>query len=153
MLAPSITATMLDEGLKQDAWKYTFKAAKVLIVVCLFTSACTLWIGQWAIGLLFQWGVFGTSDTQAVTIMLTILLIGAGPMLASAVAFRVLQNTGNSLHIAYLSFTWVILYALFAKLFNVRFGNLSLSIAYVVTWSLIALAAYILLARNLKSAD
>jgi len=149
MLAPSITATMLEEGQRQDAWKYTLHAAMKLILLCLVASAATHWVGHWAISVLFQRGAFGFNDTHAVSNAVTILLIGSGPMLATAVAFRVLHNTGNGLHVAYLSLAWLLLYATFASLLSVWLGSLALSIAYVAAWSLILLTTYFLLSRVL----
>ncbi len=150
MMAPSVTATMLDEGRRQDAWKYTLQAAMLLTLLCWVASACTPWIGTWAISFLFQHGAFGLNDTHAVSAAVTILLIGSGPMLATAVAFRVLHNTGNGSHVAYFSLVWVVLYAALAKHLSAWFGSLALSIAYAAAWSIIALATYFLLSKILN---
>jgi putative peptidoglycan lipid II flippase len=151
MLASSITANMLDEGRGQDVWKYTLRAGIILTLLCIIASAATLWIGQSVIGIVFQRGEFGPSDTQAVSKLVTILLVGAGPMLASAVAFRVLHNKGCSRYVAILSLAWIALYTSFANLFSTYFEYLSLSIAYVLAWSVIACGVYIALGRILKS--
>jgi putative peptidoglycan lipid II flippase len=150
MLAASITANMLDEGRRQDAWKYTLQAAKKLILLCLVASAAAPWIGHWAISILFQRGAFGLNDTNAVSTAVTILLTGSGPMLATAVAFRVLHNTGNGSNVAFFSLAWVFLYATIAKLLSAWLGSLALSVAYVAAWSLISFAAYFNLSRSLK---
>lgn len=150
MLAPSITATMLDAGRRRDAWKYSLQAAMMLILLSWVASAGTHWIGHWGISILFQRGAFGLNDTQAVTTAVTILLIGSGPMLATAVAFRVLHNTGHGLQVAYLSLAWVVLYAAFAELLSVWFGSLALSISYVAAWSIIAFTTYFLLSKTLE---
>jgi len=150
MLAPSTTANMLDEGRRQDTWKYTLQAAKKLILLCLLASAAAPWIGHWAISILFQRGAFGLNDTNAVSTAVTILLIGSGPMLATAVAFRVLHNTGNGSNVAFYSLAWVFLYATIAKLLSSWLGSLALSVAYVAAWSLISFATYFNLSRSLK---
>ncbi len=150
MLVSSITATMLSEGREQDVWKYTLRAGIVLTLICLVASAFTPGIGQLAIQIVFQRGEFGTSDTHAVSTLVTILLIGAGPMLASAVAFRVLHSKGCTRQVAILSITWVVLYALFANTFTEYFGSLSLSIAYVLAWSVTAIGVYINLRKILN---
>lgn len=150
MLATSIVSTMLDQGRTQDIWKYTFKAGIVLTGLCLVASALTPWIGKWAISILFQRGSFGSSDTYAVSTVLTVLLIGAGPMLASAVAFRVLHVMDHGVKVAILSLSWLIIYTIFAKFMSNWFGALSLAIAYVVAWSTILFATFFCLARTLS---
>ncbi len=150
MLAPSITATMLDEERTKEVWKFTSRAGICLTALCLIASAATLWVGQFVIGALFQRGEFGPNDTKAVTTQVTTLLLGAGPMLASGVVFRVLHTKGCVRQIAILSLAWVILYALLAKILAVYFDALSLSLAYVLAWSATACGAYITLARALN---
>ncbi len=151
MLASSITATMLDEDRVQDVWRYTSRSGIALTLICLIASAVTPWIGPSVIRVLFQRGEFGPSDTQAVVEMVSILLVGAGPMLASAIAFRVLHNKGCRWHVAILSLAWVAFYILFANALSSYFESLSLSIAYVLAWSVTAFLSYITLRKTLSS--
>jgi peptidoglycan biosynthesis protein MviN/MurJ (putative lipid II flippase) len=150
MLATSIVSTMLDAGRAQDVWTYTFKSGIVLTGLCLVGSALTPWIGEWVISMLFQRGSFSASDTHAVSSVLTVLLMGAGPMLASAVAFRVLHAMGHGLQVAILSVSWLFAYTIVAKFISIWFGALSLAIAYVVAWSTVVLATFFCVAHALR---
>ena len=149
MLAPSMAATLIDEGRPQDVWRFTYKAGITLIAFCLFASVLNILIGQVSIGLLFQRGSFRQIDTEAVSTILSTLLVGAGPMLASAVAFRVMHVMNKSAQVAILSIAWVILYIIFANIFSAWSHTLPLAISYVVTWGIVSLATYFLLARSL----
>ncbi len=151
MLTASITAAMLDKSQKQEIWKYTFYVGIKLALLCFIASTFTPWIGQPLISLLFQHGEFRSSDTEVVSTIVKILLIGAGPMLATAVAFRVLYSLNESTLVAIIGLTWVVLYALFITLLSSHFGDLSLCISYVLAWSITAIGTYSALARVLGS--
>ncbi len=150
MLTPSITATMLEGGREDAVWKYITRTGITLTAICVFASALTPWLGNLVISILFQRGEFGSSDTQAISLIVTILLIGAGPMLATAVAFRVLHNKNCNRQVVSLSLAWVSFYAIFANLLSTYFGALSLSIAYSLAWVIIAIATFFTLARKLR---
>ncbi len=150
MLTPSITATLLEEGRVKEIWIYTLKTGIKLCAACFLASLATPTLGMYLINTIFQNGKFSENDGQNISDIIQILLLGVGPMLSTAIAFRVLHNMQNKSIIAFLSIAWVLLYFVNIKIFMNYVDLLSLSLSYVVSWIIVSFATYFLLAKKLK---
>ncbi len=152
MLSSNVTASMLKDNRLKDILMFCLKTAVALVFSCLIASAMTPSLGKWVISLFFERGFFDQNDTDAVATNVAILLIGAGPMLSTTIMFRVLHNLGSERGIAVLGVAWILLYASCAYLSSPWFGSLTLSVSYVISWWLVALATVFFLVRVLDDA-
>jgi peptidoglycan biosynthesis protein MviN/MurJ (putative lipid II flippase) len=151
MLAPSITAALIIDNRYRDTLKFCLRVGGILTSICLVASVATLSIGRCLITFTFERGAFGSDDTDAVVKNLSILLLGAGPMLSTTIIFRVFHNLSKYRQMVYLSFAWVLIYGMFAKFLSDWLGLITLSVAYAVAWWLIGISAFLILLRYLRA--
>ncbi len=150
MLSSSMTAKMIKDEISKEVLNFCLKTGMVLSFICFIAAIATPSLGQWVISLLFERGLFDNQDTKAITANVTILLLGAGPMLSTTVMFRALYNLNAMSNIAFLGVAWIIIYASFSKILMYFLGSLTLSFAYVIAWWTIAVLTFICLNHNIK---
>jgi len=134
MLAPSRMATLLTAGDRDAAWSYGLRAVLGLTAVMAFAAAMTQPVGRWLIKLLFEHGTFGSRDTVAVSQIVQILLLGAGPMLGTAVLFRILHGLHRPKYVAAASLAFLAAYGACAALLAEPLGPDALATAYSLAW-------------------
>lgn len=137
LLAPSFSNRMLKENSAQKIWSFCVWSTIAMTLGCMVCAVVFSIGGTRIIGIVFERGAFRESDTSAVTSILTILLIGAGPMVSCAVIFRILYELNRNISIALLSGIWLLLYTIISFLIIPLAGYLTLSVAYTVSWLLI----------------
>jgi len=141
MLAPSRLAGLQGLNERLNAWRYLLATSMVMCGVAWLTAALTMGLARPVVGLLFQGGAFSAADTEAVARLLTCLLIGAGPMLATAVVFRFLHGLGRQQDVAAISCAWLALYGGLGWALKGMLGSSVLSISYSTSWLVIGAVA------------
>jgi peptidoglycan biosynthesis protein MviN/MurJ (putative lipid II flippase) len=137
LLAPSFSNQMLKKNSQHKIWSFCIWSTVAMTLGCLTCAVVFSIGGTRIIGMVFERGAFRASDTNAVSSILTILLVGAGPMVSCAVIFRILYELKRNVSIAFLSGIWLLLYALISLLIIPLAGYLTLSVAYTTSWLLI----------------
>jgi peptidoglycan biosynthesis protein MviN/MurJ (putative lipid II flippase) len=153
MLSSSVTAKMIQEKRSKEVLKFCIKTSIVVSFICFVAAIATPSLGKWIISILFERGLFDKQDTEAIAANVTILLLGAGPMLSTTVMFRALYNLNGMYNIAILGVTWLIIYASFANFLKFFLGSLALSFAYVIAWWSISILTFISLKNIIKSSE
>jgi peptidoglycan biosynthesis protein MviN/MurJ (putative lipid II flippase) len=135
MLAPSRVAQLLEQSRSAEIWTYGLRAVLALLAVTAAAAAAMPALGRDLIAAIFQHGTFGPEDTDAVTRAVQVLLLGAGPMLGSAVLFRVLHTLQRARLVAIASSGFLVAYAALAWLLAGPQGPAALALAYTVAWA------------------
>lgn len=134
MLAPSRVAEMLAQDERHAVWRYLLRSSVAMCLCCWLAAVLALNPGRMVIEVFFEHGAFDAQDTDAVTRSLSCLLIGAGPMLSTAIAFRVLHALGRHGDVAAISCCWLALYAASSWGLADRLGSIALSTSYSGSW-------------------
>jgi putative peptidoglycan lipid II flippase len=137
MLAPTRLVSLEGANERLNAWRYLLATSMAMCGVAWLTAALTTVFGRSFVGLLFQGGAFSAVDSDEVAHFLAYLLIGAGPMLATAVVFRLLHGLGRQREVASISCAWLALYGSLAWALKEMLGSSVLSIAYATSWLVI----------------
>lgn len=141
MLAPSRLASPQSVKERLDAWRYLLATSMAMCGVAWLTAALTPVFARPLVGLMFQGGAFSAADGDAVARFLTYLLMGAGPMLATAVVFRFLHGLGRQQEVASISCAWLALYGSLGWALKGMLGSSVLSISYSTSWLVIGVVA------------
>jgi len=93
-------------------------------------------VGALIIRYMFQHGTFSAADTQAVAAVVQVLLLGAGPMLATAIVFRALHAVHHRSHVAAISVIWFTAYILLSVCLMDSLSSMSLAVSYTISWAI-----------------
>lgn len=151
--APTQLGEFLSDGLWDEIKNYVIRASLVMIGLTVTASFLMPTIGAYGIKLMFQYGNFSAQDTSAVSRLVSILLLGAGPMLSTAIVFRAMHTLHLSKYIAVISVFWFVVYALLSILFINYFGVNSLASAYVISWVAAFVFSLLFLLRHLDKCN
>ncbi len=121
-----------------------------LILISFFISILCYNFGPLAFRWLFSSEKFSNNDIDLLVIISSILLLGAGAMQYTAVAFRVLFSHGRILDSLFLSMLWLTIYLLASLVTKNMFGELTLAISYSFTWYIIAILTMFKISKELK---
>lgn len=147
--APTQLGEFLSAGLWDGIRNYVIRASLVMIGLTATASFLMPSIGVYAIELMFQYGNFSAHDTFAVSQVVSILLLGAGPMLSTAIVFRAMHTLHLSKYVAIISLFWFFAYASFSMVFINYFGVNSLAAAYAISWVAAFVFSLLVLLRHL----
>ncbi len=150
LLSTKRIGELLSSQNNNGVWIFILRIGSIISIICLVASSVTPSVGHWAIGMLFERGAFTSADTNLLTSIVGILLIGGGPMLTTTVAFRALYVMDHKLTVAALSMAWVFLYITSVNILSIWAGSLTLAISYSVTWVFIVVATLCCLYRALR---
>ncbi len=151
-LAPADFGRQIEHGKHDEAGRGLNRTAATLIGVSLAAAVFTPILGKPILYLLFVGGSFGADQVDAMSLTLSLLLTGAGAMLATAIGFRLLYAMGSGQLVALASIVWLVSYAGLASLFwRLGMGN-PLSISYAASWWLVFALMMILVHNRLRQA-
>lgn len=147
--APTQLGEFLSAGLWDEIKNYVIRTSLVMIGLTVTASFLMPSVGTYAIELMFQYGNFSAHDTSAVSQVVSILLLGAGPMLSTAIVFRAMHTLHLSKYVAMISVFWFVAYASLSMIFITYFGVNSLAAAYAISWGAVFIYSLLFLLRHL----
>lgn len=136
-LAPDNFGRLIENGRFKDALRLFYRTAALMVGIALVACALTPWLGGFVLRLLFEGGNFKLAGVDQLTQVVTILLIGTGAMLSSAIGFRLLYALSSGVWVAGASLVWLVLYLVLALAFVAGDLPHALAWAYAVSWWMI----------------